>query len=277
MSSKATTEQQAAWRVQLGVHHVLRGVAIGFVETWISEDTAVLGDVDHAEMALTEATPMLIAAHASLLERVRAGLRAARAQRRRTAWDLLTPCLDTLATLSGGVVPEALTTTTTPYPPNIRFRVVTAPEPLTSRLIDGPVVFVAGGITACPDWQATVTVALEHDHVVLLNPRRAEFDLDDPDATEKQVRWEYEHRWHESLSYMLFWFPGSSSTQPIAMLELGEALARRELPIFVGADPEFPRYRDVLLQCRVARPDLTVHTDLGGVIGALQNDLRWRP
>lgn len=61
------------------------------------------------------------------------------------------------------------------------------------------------------------------------------------------------------------------------MLELGDALARRDLPIVVGAHTGFARHLDVVLQCRAARPSLTVHTDLDDVINELQGLLRWTP
>lgn len=271
-----TVEQRAAWKLQSGVHHVLSGLAAGMVDTLVSKDGGIgMGDVDHAEMVLTEASPILIVRHASLLEQIRVGLRDTRVQRRKAAWHRLTACLERLAAISGGALPSV--TLARNYPPTIRFRCVVAPEPLSVAPIDGPVVFIAGGISGCPDFQATVISALSRDHVVLLNPRRAEFDLTDSNAVEQQVQWEVDHRRHEALAYMLFWFPKSESPQPIAMLELGEALARPELPIVLGADPQFPRHRDVVLQCRASRPGLTVHTSLNEVITELQNLLSWQP
>lgn len=271
-----TVEQRAASRLQLGVHHVLSGLAAGMVDTLVSQDGGIgMGDVDHAEMVLTESSPILIARHASLLEQIRVGLGDARVQRRKAAWHRLTACLESLAAVSGGHLP--VVTPAMGYPPTVRFRCVVAPEPLSVAPMDGPVVFIAGGISGCPDFQATVISALSRDHVVLLNPRRAEFDLTDSNAVEQQVQWEVDHRWHESLAYILFWFPKSDSPQPIAMLELGDALARPALPIVIGADPRFPRHRDVVLQCRAARPGLTVHTSLNEVITGMQNLLRWQP
>lgn len=241
----------------------------------VTADSAGMGDIDHAEMVLTEVTPVLVARHAVLLAEVRAGLGDARVQRRKAAWDRLVPCLDALAGLSGAELPPI--SAAAPYPPTVTFRAIVAPEPLTSRLSDGPVVFLAGGITDCPDWQATAIEALAHDHVVLLNPRRPTFDAADPAAADVQVRWEYGHRWHEQLSFMLFWFPASPSVQPIAMLELGEALARPELPIVVGAEPNYPRYQDLVRQCGAARPNLVVRNTLRDVVVDLQTMLRWGP
>lgn len=81
-------------------------------------------------------------------------------------------------------------------------------------------------------------------------------------------------RRHPHLSLMLFWFPASESSQPIALLELGEAFARPALPLVVGAAPGYPRYQDVLLQTRCARPHQTVYATLTEVIHATQRHLR---
>lgn len=137
----------------------------------------------------------------------------------------------------------------------------------------GPVVFLAGGISACPDWQSEVVAGLVDEQVTLLNPRRAAFDLDNPAANEEQVAWEVTHRRHPALTAMLFWFPACDPTitvQPITLLELGEALARPELALCVGTDLGYPRRDDVVLQCRYTRPDVTVWSSLPATLAALR-------
>ncbi|MFD7161581.1 hypothetical protein ACFV9C_43840 [Kribbella sp. NPDC059898] len=115
------------------------------------------------------------------------------------------------------------------------------------------------------------------DPVVVLNPRRSEFDLASPEATAEQIGWEVANRKHPRLSYMLFWFPASNSVQPISLLELGAALARPELPIVIGAAPGYLRRTDVVLQCRSERPDLVVHDQLSDTITELRALLNWTP
>ena len=65
-------------------------------------------------------------------------------------------------------------------------RVVTAPGLLPETY---PSVFLAGGITKCREWQDEVVSALSSDEIpgVLLNPRRKDFPIGDPDAAEKQI------------------------------------------------------------------------------------------
>ena len=45
----------------------------------------------------------------------------------------------------------------------------------------------AGGISDCPDWQKTATAALDDLDLTILNPRRSNFPLHDPNAEAAQV------------------------------------------------------------------------------------------
>jgi len=53
----------------------------------------------------------------------------------------------------------------------------------------------------------------------------------------------------------------SKTTQPIALFELGQALGEGRR-IVVGADPGYPRERDVHLLCRINRPGMPVWSTL---------------
>lgn len=73
-------------------------------------------------------------------------------------------------------------------------RVITAPEPLNIK-DDDVVVFLAGGITNCPNWQWNVIKLLkdavnDYPNLVILNPRRDNFPIDDPNASEEQITWD---------------------------------------------------------------------------------------
>ena len=48
-------------------------------------------------------------------------------------------------------------------------------------------IFLAGGISNCPDWQLTASTILGlnmsiYENLVLINPRRKSFDVSDPSA-----------------------------------------------------------------------------------------------
>lgn len=152
-------------------------------------------------------------------------------------------------------------------------RYVESPTYYTPAPGDPPAVFVGGGITGVADFQSVVAAALAEQDCVVLNPRRADYPADDPDAVEEQVAWECHHRKLDRL-VMLIWFPASDpaiTVQPIALLELGAELARPRSPhrgLVIGADPGYPRCRDVVLQCRYDRPDVTVHASLEETLSA---------
>jgi Nucleoside 2-deoxyribosyltransferase like len=123
----------------------------------------------------------------------------------------------------------------------------------------GRAVFLAGGISGCPDWQADATRRLGAADVVVLNPRRPT----PPGAEEAvaQIEWEFQHL--RLAHARLFWFP-AESVCPIALFELG-AWTRTNEPLFVGADPDYPRRLDIETQVRLARPDVSIRRQLAEV------------
>ena len=149
---------------------------------------------------------------------------------------------------------------------------IEAPTPYQQAESDPPAVFLAGGITGCPDWQATAAAQLASAPCVVLNPRRAAFDIADPQAASAQIAWEYRHlRLPRVLT--LFWFPAcdrSVTVQPIALYELGGALERRCLdrPVLIGADPGYPRRFDLVEQLGHEAPDLDVLDELDSLLVA---------
>jgi len=121
---------------------------------------------------------------------------------------------------------------------------------------DGPgkSVFLAGGITGCPDWQADVVKLLGNSALTLFNPRRASFPIHDPAASDAQIKWEYDHL--RKADAILFWFPRETLC-PIALYELG-AWSMTGKSIFVGVHPKYARRRDVELQTKLARPAVRI-------------------
>jgi Nucleoside 2-deoxyribosyltransferase like len=141
-------------------------------------------------------------------------------------------------------------------------RYVEAPEEYAG---DEPSIFLAGGITGCPDWQAEAVRMLADAPAVVLNPRRAQFDVGDDTATEEQIRWEFRHLRHATVT--LFWFAEGPSPQPIALYELG-GLAWGDRCIVVGSHPDYPRRRDLEVQLGLVRPRLVVRSDLAETVAA---------
>lgn len=133
-----------------------------------------------------------------------------------------------------------------------------------------PKVFLAGGITDCPDWQSEVRRALRSEPCVLLNPRRENFPIDDPDAAEEQITWE--HRALRAADAILFWFP-KETLCPIVSYELG-AWSMTDKPIFVGCDPKYMRQQDVVIQMQLARPEIEIFWDLPVLIRQVRSHVR---
>ncbi|MEU1313326.1 nucleoside 2-deoxyribosyltransferase domain-containing protein [Streptomyces cinnamoneus] len=147
-------------------------------------------------------------------------------------------------------------------------RYVEAPENFSGP---GLSLFLAGGITACPDWQQTAVEALADLEVTVLNPRRRAFPLHDPDAEAVQVGWEYRHL--RRADHVLFWFPSSPSHQPIALYELGMVAGTPGACLTVGADRRYVRRANIVAQLSHALPDLRVHCTLPETIAACRSAL----
>jgi len=120
-------------------------------------------------------------------------------------------------------------------------------------------VFLAGGITNCPNWQAEFLSKLEGDFVVY-NPRRENFPIGDPTSAKIQIEWEYERL--KAASAVVFWF-SRGSLNPIVLYELGRwGTSSSDRPIFIGVDPEYARKLDVEHQVALAKPYTPVYDSL---------------
>jgi REP element-mobilizing transposase RayT len=131
-------------------------------------------------------------------------------------------------------------------------------EALTEYDGPGPSLFLAGGISGTFDWQADVVARLAELPLVLLNPRRRDFPINDPTAAPAQIEWEFHHL--RRATAVLFWFP-SETLCPIALYELGGRALVREQPLFVGTHPDYARRLDVEMQLKLARPEVAVVSD----------------
>jgi len=110
-------------------------------------------------------------------------------------------------------------------------------------------VFLAGGITGCRLWRKDIIEdpSVGKMNVVLLNPRRENFPMDDPSAAEGQITWEFEML--NAADLVVVWF-SSETIQPIVMFELGWLLGTGK-NVLVGADARYERRQDVCIQCRL--------------------------
>jgi hypothetical protein len=121
-------------------------------------------------------------------------------------------------------------------------------------------VFLAGGITGCPDWQKDAIKLFEMGNadLIVYNPRRENFPIHDPTAAEAQINWEHYNLARSDA--VMFWFP-MDTLCPIVLYELG-AWSMTDKPIFVGVHPKYQRRQDVFIQTKLARPEVEVVHDL---------------
>jgi hypothetical protein len=115
-------------------------------------------------------------------------------------------------------------------------------------------LFLAGGISNCVDWQSALVALLADTPLTLINPRRRDYPHDDPTAEEAQVTWE--HRHIRRATAVSFWFPADTLC-PVTLYELGSMSMTRK-PLFVGMHAGYAKRFNVLVQTKLARPDVTV-------------------
>ena len=127
-------------------------------------------------------------------------------------------------------------------------------------------VFLAGGITNCPNWQKGVIERLKEytfseTPLCVFNPRRENFPIHDPNASFEQIDWEY--KWLERADIFSMYFSGGESVQPICMYELGRNIVKMQnrFPldwkkrIIISVEDGYKRKQDVLIQTGLATGD----------------------
>jgi len=150
---------------------------------------------------------------------------------------------------------------------NIRY--VEAPEAIRKDL-PRPFVFLAGGITRCPDWQSeaiSMIFSSATGRCTVLNPRRHRFPIDDPGASREQIEWEFAALGQADI--VCFWF-SRGSANPIVFFEYGTWLTHGALVgrprVIVGCDPKFSRRRDVEIQTSLRDRTILVHGDVSALV-----------
>lgn len=130
-------------------------------------------------------------------------------------------------------------------------KLITSPE--ESKSTQGT-LFLAGGISNCPDWQGpTADLLVKYTDYEVFNPRRNGWNMEDSDAeSEKQIIWEHDHLARSET--ILFWFP-KETLCPITLLEFGKFLVS-DKRLVVGCHPQYQRRLDVQVQGRLDRPRL---------------------
>ena len=134
------------------------------------------------------------------------------------------------------------------------------------------VIFMAGGITGCPNWQSAIWQKLmplpnssRLDSIILVNPRRSDFDCSKSESSVEQIEWEFRHL--NMSDYIYFWFPKEGACS-ITLFELGWALGAGK-KVRVGVEPGYLRELDVREQLKMRAPWKTISTSLDDLYGNL--------
>ena len=140
-----------------------------------------------------------------------------------------------------------------------------------------PLIFLAGSIDmgAAEDWRQRLVRELADQNVILLNPRRTDWDATwvqskDDARFREQVNWEQDGLDSADLRVFVF-LPNSRS--PITLFELGLFKARRGV---VCCPPGFYRKGNVDICCE--REDMDVVDSLEDLVAYVKRWLRaWHP
>lgn len=110
-------------------------------------------------------------------------------------------------------------------------------------------LFIAGGISGCPDWQQQLVQMLNECPCAIFNPRRDNFDTTNPAMAYDQIIWEEHHL--ELANHLSFWFPAETLC-PITLFELGKYVNTSQR-LFIGMDRNYKRRFDVETQVKIVR------------------------
>lgn len=129
----------------------------------------------------------------------------------------------------------------------------------------GPHIFLAGGITNCPNWQDDVIEELKKlepiygvlEFAQVINPRNKDFDVNDKDASLKQIKWE--HYYLNKCEIISYFFCNSESVQPITLYELGR-YRRRGKDQIITVEMGYKRMEDVIIQSALDKEEVQIYS-----------------
>ena len=127
---------------------------------------------------------------------------------------------------------------------------IKAPDPENAKFKS---LFIAGGVSGCPDWQKEFIALMGDNAITVFNPRRDVFPSG-RDEEEIQIRWEFERL--RSADTISFWFP-AESLDPITLFELGSAMERSR-PLAIGVHKNYARRSDIEIQAKIRHPEIGI-------------------
>ncbi|MGN1033832.1 MAG: hypothetical protein ACI4PU_10180 [Intestinibacter sp.] len=139
-------------------------------------------------------------------------------------------------------------------------KVIQAPNDYTCFSDEIP-CFMAGGLQKC-EWHHEFLSELNKytlNHLVIYNPKRDNYDTNNPTLAEEQIKWEYTYlnKYVNDKYIFSMYFDDSESVQPICFYELGRYLEVMKnngnlLNCVITVHPKFSRKNDVIIQTELA-------------------------
>lgn len=127
-------------------------------------------------------------------------------------------------------------------------------------------IFLAGGISNCPDWQDYVANELKKKlkNVDIINPRRKIWDDERKDSSVSLDQIVWEKNYIDSADYILFYFP-KDTLCPITLFELGAALYTKRI-VSIGIEPGYQREFDIRTQVGLVDESINITNSLDEMI-----------
>jgi hypothetical protein len=118
----------------------------------------------------------------------------------------------------------------------------------------------------------------DQEDLLVITPRRNDFDTSNPDMSLEQIQWEF--RELNNSSIISFWFP-EETLCPITLFELGKALQKSTassgmfsaLDVVIGCHPNYPRRIDVVEQTRLMNPKIRVVDSIPKLINEIKRTI----
>ena len=119
-------------------------------------------------------------------------------------------------------------------------------------------LFIAGGISNCPNWQNDLITKLttepllkkyERIKITIFNPRAKEIPEENT-----QIEWEYDRL--KISDIVSFWF-SEGSLNPITLFEYGSNFRNKN--IVVGCHPNYQKINNVKVQTQLEKPNQKVN------------------
>lgn len=128
-------------------------------------------------------------------------------------------------------------------------------------------IFLAGGISNCPDWQKDVANALKDYEITVFNPRRTNFPISIAEESQQQIKWEYQRL--RQADFIVFWF-SHATLNPITLFEYGSALERNQ-KLIVGVHPKYKRKQDVEIQTNLKNKGIEIVNSIPDLIASIKS------